>query len=113
MPFIGAAIGGIFASKAAGAQTSAANNAASLQHSDQQASLAEQQREFNTTQGNLAPFLKAGTSAVNTLSSLLSTPGQGLLTPFTDKFQAPTAAQAAATPGYQFAEQQGQNSIQN
>lgn len=109
----GSAIGAVGSSKAAGAQADAAKSAAELQHEDQKASLAEQQREFNTNQTNFAPFLKAGTSSVNALSNLLSTPGQGLLAPFTGQFQAPTADQARQTPGYQFAQQQGQNSIQN
>lgn len=109
----GAIVGGIFASKAGNVQAKAATSAAALQHQDQQASLAEQQRQFNLNQQNMAPWLKAGTQGINTLSSLLSTPGQGLLTPWTGQFQAPTGAQAAATPGYQFALQQGQNAIQN
>jgi hypothetical protein len=109
----GAATGAVASSKAAGAQAKAATSAAALEHQDQQAALAEQQREFNTQQQNIAPWLKAGTAGINSLSSLLSTPGEGLLTPWTDTFQAPTAAQAAATPGYQFALSQGQNAIQN
>lgn len=108
-PLIGAA-----GSMLAGSQqSSAANSAAQLQHQDQAAALAEQQREFGITQGNLAPFLKAGTSAVNTLSGLISTPGEGLLAPFTGKFQAPTAEEARATPGYEFQLGQGENAIQN
>lgn len=61
----------------------------------------------------MAPWLQAGTQGINTLSGLLSTPGQGLLTPWTDTFQAPTAAQAAQTPGYQFQLQQGLGAMQN
>lgn len=98
---------------ASGAQAGAAQSAAQLQAQSQANSLAEQQREFNITQGNLAPFLKAGTAGVNTLSQLLSTPGQGLLTPWTGTFQAPTAAQAAATPGYQFLAGAGTGAIQS
>lgn len=109
----GGTIGAVGASKAAGAQADAAKSAAQLQHEDQLASLTEQQRQFNTTQANAAPFLKAGTSAINTLSPLLSTPGQGLLTPFTGTFSAPTGAQAAATPGYQFIAGAGSGAIQN
>jgi len=124
MPFISTALavglgvagsvaGAVGSSKAAGAQAKAAGSAAELQHEDQQASLAEQKRQFDLQQKNMAPWLQAGTQGIGTLSSLLKTPGQGLLTPFTEQFQAPTAAQAQATPGYQFALQQGQNSIQN
>src|SRR5579859_5947605 len=109
----GSVAGAVGSAKAAGAQSDAAKSAAQLQHEDQTASLAEQQRQFNINQQNIAHWLKAGTQGINSLSSLLSTPGQGLLTPWTDTFQAPTAAQAQATPGYQFAQQQGQNAIQN
>lgn len=109
----GSAIGAIGASKAAGAQAGAARSAAELQHEDAQAALAFQQKEFATQQANLAPWLKAGTQGIGTLSGLLSTPGQGLLMPWTQQFNAPTGAQAAQTPGYQFTLQQGQNAIEN
>jgi hypothetical protein len=59
------------------------------------------------------PYLDAGKGATTTLSSLLGTPGSGLLTPWSGTFQAPTAAQAEATPGYQFQLQQGENAMQN
>ena len=62
---------------------------------------------------NYSPFLTGGQNAQGALSSLLGTPGQGLLTPWTQQFTAPTAAQAAATPGYQFQLQQGLNAAQN
>lgn len=106
-------IGAIGANKAAGAQSDAAKSAAQLQHEDQMASLAEQQRQFNTTQSNLAPWLKAGTSSIGMLSQLLGTPGQGLLTPWTQQFNAPTADQARNTPGYQFMAGAGSGAIQN
>lgn len=62
---------------------------------------------------NYAPWQNAGASATNTLAGLLGTPGQGLLQPWNQTFTAPTAAQAAATPGYQFQLQQGENAMQN
>lgn len=64
-------------------------------------------------ESNYQPFLQGGQGAEKTLSSLLGTPGQGLLTPWTQQFTAPTAAQAAATPGYQFQLQQGLGAAQN
>lgn len=109
----GSAIGAIGASKAAGAQSRAAMSAAELQHQDQMAALAEQKRQFDLQQQNLAPWLKAGTQGIGTLSSLLSTPGEGLLTPWTEQFNAPTAEQARATPGYEFTLGQGEQAIQN
>lgn len=69
--------------------------------------------ELNQGLGNYAPFLNAGQGAARTLGDLMSTPGQGLLTPWNQTFTAPTAAQAEATPGYQFQLQQGENAMQN
>jgi hypothetical protein len=94
-------------------QAGAAQSAAQLQAQEAQNALNFQEQQWQTQQHNLAPWLNAGTQAVTTLGNLLSKPGQGLLAPWTGTFQAPTAAQAAATPGYQFALQQGQNAIQN
>lgn len=109
----GTAVSAVGASKAAGAQAGAAKNAAQLQFQLGQESLDFQKQQYANQQKELAPWLQAGTQGIGTLSGLLSTPGQGLLTPWTQQFQAPTAAQAAATPGYQFALQQGQNAVQN
>jgi hypothetical protein len=109
----GAITGAIGSSKAAGAQANAAMSAAQLQHQDQMASLDFQKQQWQTQQQNIAPWLQAGTQGINSLAQLLGTPGQGLLTPWTQQFQAPTAAQAAQTPGYQFALQQGQNAVQD
>lgn len=110
---ISGVVGGVLSSKAAGAQTDAAKSAAQLQHQDQQASLAFQQQQYAQNQKNLAPFLATGTQATTQLSQLTGTPGQGLLTPFSEQFQAPTAEQAAQTPGYQFQLTQGLNALQN
>ena len=108
-PIIGGIIGAVGAAKAGGAQASAAQSAAQLQHQDQMASLDFQKQQWNTEQQNLAPWLKAGGQAENTLAGLLGTPGQGLLTPF----QAPTAATEQNDPGYQFRLQQGSQALQN
>ena len=89
-------------------QAGAAESAAQLQYQEQQNALNFQEQEWNQTQANEKPWLQAGQTALGTLSGLLSTPGQGLLTPF----QAPTAAQAAAYPGEQFQLQQGEQAIQ-
>lgn len=109
----GAAVGATGSIIAGGEQAGAATNAANLQYSLGQQQLQQNQAQFNKTQQNIAPWIAAGTQGLGSLSSLLSTPGQGLLTPWTQQFNAPTAAQAQATPGYQFALQQGQNSVQN
>jgi hypothetical protein len=103
---IGSLLGGIFGG---GASAKAAEQLA-----------AAEQKGVNTLQAsedkglaNYSPYLSAGAGATGTLSQLLGTPGQGLLTPWTQQFQAPTAAQAEQTPGYQFQLQQGENALQN
>jgi hypothetical protein len=63
--------------------------------------------------GNFQPYLNAGGAATKTLADLTATPGKGLLENWTGQFKAPTAAEAAATPGYQFQLQQGENAMQN
>ena len=108
-----AGIGALGSGLAASTQAGAAENAQQLQAQEAQNALNFQEQQYNTEQQQAAPFLKAGTQAENTLSSLTSTPGQGLLTPWNQQFQAPTAAEAAATPGYQFQLQQGEDALQN
>jgi hypothetical protein len=114
------AIGGIAAAGVSGGLAyagqsqvaGAANSAADLQAQEAQQALDFQKQEFNTQQANQAPFLKAGQTAVTDLSSLLA-PGGSLSQPWTGTFQAPTAAQAQATPGYEFTLAQGRDAIQN
>ena len=91
---------------------SASQSAQQLQAQEAQNSLNFQQQEWQTQQANEAPFLKAGQTAIGDLSSLTA-PGGSLSQPWTGTFNAPTAAQAEATPGFQFTLQQGQNAIQN
>jgi hypothetical protein len=93
-------------------QAGAAESAQQLQAQEAQNALNFQQQEWNTQQANQAPFLKAGQTAIGDLSGLLA-PGGALSQQWTGQFAAPTAAQAQATPGYQFTLQQGQNAIQN
>lgn len=62
---------------------------------------------------NFQPYLNAGSNATGMLSDMMSRPGEGLLTPWTNTFKAPTAEEAAQTPGYQFQLQQGENALQN
>lgn len=114
---IGSLFGGIFgasaASKAAAQQLAAQKQAVGeLQGSEAQA-LNYQGRATDTSLARLQPYLSAGTAAEGNLADLTATPGQGLLTPWTQQFSAPTAEQAAATPGYQFQLQQGENAVQN
>lgn len=111
---IASGVGGAAASIAGShAQSNAAKSAAQLQADEAQKSLDFQKQQWQTQQQNEAPFLAAGTKAVNTLSDLTSTPGQGLLTPWTDTFKPPTAEEARATPGYKFQLQEGEQALQN
>jgi len=99
-------LGGLFGSNAA-------QEAAKEQQAADQKGIDYLGQEQKTGLANYSPYLSAGSTASGTLSSLLGTPGQGLLTPWTQQFTAPTAAQAEQTPGYQFQLQQGENAVQN
>ena len=88
-------------------QADTAQQGQALQAQEAQNALNFQEQQWNTTQANQAPFLQAGQQAVGTLSGLTSTPGQGLLQNYPGTFTAPTADQAAQTPGYQFTLNQG------
>lgn len=57
-------------------QSAAAKNAAKTSKNATDATIAEQQREFDQTQANLAPWLKTGTSALNQLSTIEGLNGQ-------------------------------------
>ena len=113
MGLIGDIVGGILGSnaskKAAGAQENAAQQALGVSQQNQNASIQAQTGATQQQQAAFAPYTGAGASAVGQLSSLLGSPGGG----WNQSFQAPTAAQAAATPGYQFQLQQGENALQN
>lgn len=92
-------------------QANAANNATETQAQEAQNALNFQEQQYNTEQQQQAPFLQAGQNAVTTLSGLVPQLNEaGANYP---QFQAPTASQAAQTPGYQFALQQGENAVQN
>lgn len=90
----------------------ASNKAATTQSQEAQNALDFQKQQWDTTQANQAPFLKAGQSAIGDLSSLMA-PGGELSQGWTGQFTPPTAAQAEATPGFQFTLKQGQDAIQN
>lgn len=119
---------GIAGIAGAGAQIWGAQTAANAQTQAAQQSLALQQKMFGISQGNLQPYIQAGTNATSLLSQLLGTTGtsgsgvtnssgqalgggltNGLLTtPFN-----PTIQQLQSTPGYQFTLQQGTEAAQN
>ncbi|HEY6991153.1 MAG TPA: hypothetical protein VH369_22340 [Bryobacteraceae bacterium] len=127
---VGGAAGGI----AQGAGTAAAGVAqatAAKYASDQQRKAAEQALNlqssmFGTEQANIAPWLAAGKGALSQLSAGTQPGGQFAQQKYPTfqptgmagealqptPFQAPTAEQAAATPGYQFAFDQGLQALQ-
>jgi hypothetical protein len=66
-----------------------------------------QEAQWEQTQANLKPYMDLGTEYIPSLRNALSNPM------LTQQFSAPTADQAAQTPGYQFTLQQGLKSVQN
>lgn len=110
-----AGIGAVGSNMAAGKQAGAAKNAQQLEYEQQQQALDFQKQEWQTQQGNMAPWIKAGQGAIGTLSGLENQglQGQGPLAAWNQQFQAPTLEQAQNEPGYQFALQQGQGALTN
>lgn len=114
---VGAAvIGGVASNVAANKQASAANHATDLQS-----------QQWQTTQQNLAPYMNLGNAAINPLLtamgynytqnsdgtySINGTDSSNILQQKYGNFTAPTAEQAAQTPGYQFTQQQGLKAVQ-
>lgn len=96
---IGDVVGSNAASKAAAAQAGAAQQAQQLEQNNANQALGLQKAAGQQAQSNLSPYQQAGTQALSKLNSL-------------QPFQAPTATQAAATPGYQFQLQQGIKALQ-
>jgi hypothetical protein len=95
-------------------QASAANSARELEYQNQQQALGDVEQEWQGQQANEAPFLNTGQGAMLNLGQLLSTPGQGLLAPYSGgQFTAPTLSQAEQQPGYQFQLQEGELALQN
>jgi len=84
---------------------SASEDAAQQQTAQEEKALQFQEQEFATQQQNQAPFVSAGQSSIGTLMNDFAngTYGPGSIAPFV----APTLAEAQATPGYQFTQQQG------
>lgn len=92
----GAVISSSGAKSAASTQAQAAEDAAHLQND-----------QYSTTQANLKPYMDLGSSYIDPLKNALAN------SMLTQQFSAPTAAQAQATPGYQFTQTQGLKAVQN
>lgn len=109
----GAAISSHAAGEAAGVQADAAKSAAQLQKEEADNALAFQKDQWTTQQKNLAPWLESGKGALSNLDALMKTPGEGLLTPWTEQFQAPTDVTEQNDPGYKFRLSQGEGALEN
>jgi hypothetical protein len=115
---VGSVASGVIGANAAGdaaqTQADAANRSADIQN-----------QQWQQTQKNLKPYMDLGSSAINPLLSAMgynvTKNDDGTYTfgstdpnnPLQQRFTAPTAEQAAATPGYQFTLDQGLKSVQN
>ncbi len=87
-------IGANAAGSAAQTQADAANRASQVE-----------QQQFQQTQGNLAPYMGAGTNALTALQAALGIGPGGT--------GGPNAAALTSSPGYQFQLQQGLSGVQN
>lgn len=97
---IGDVIGSNAAGKAASAQADAANKAQQLERDNAERALGLESGAYGQSQQNLSPYMQSGTMALGKLGAM-------------QPFNAPTAEQAAATPGYQFQLTQGLKALQN
>lgn len=89
--------------------SSAAKKAAETQAKSGDAAIDFQREMFNKQQENQQPWLDAGKTSLSKLMEGLSngTFGPGSIKPF----EAPTADQARATPGYQFTREEGNRGV--
>lgn len=92
----GAVISSSGAKSAASTQAQAAEDAAHLQND-----------QYNSTQANLKPYMDLGSSYIDPLKNALAN------SMLTQQFTAPSTADAQASPGYQFTQQQGLKAVQN
>lgn len=96
-----AVIGGNAAKSAANTQAQAADSAAQLQ-----------QQQYDQTRSDLEPYRDLGTQYIPQLQTALANPLLNSTFSY-GSFTAPTAAEAAATPGYQFTLDNGLKATQN
>jgi hypothetical protein len=105
---IGSAIvGGVASSKAAKAQTQAANTAAAATRDTTQASIEAQERMFNRQVELQEPFRETGLAAQNRLADLLGISGRTGEPGYGYGLQPFTMAQYQADPGYGFRMREG------
>lgn len=106
---LGGLLGKSAASSAGNTLAKAAGNASQSQLAAGQQAQGDISNEINTAGQTLSPYTSLGANAAQQLNGQLGSLTQG----WNPTFSAPTAAQAAATPGYGFQLQQGLNALQN
>ena len=113
---VGSIIGGIIGNRAANEagklQQKTANQAADDQIAAGTKAQDIQSGQIATNTTNAQPYLGVGSTAAGALNTGLGA-GGNLTSNWNQTFSAPTAADAAATPGYQFQLQQGLSALQN
>src|SRR5689334_20600555 len=124
-PIIGAAgsigsaiVGAHGAKQASNAQSQAAQQGINTIQQNQKSTLGSLSNIYGGANSNLQPYQQAGVSALSNLSNAYLNPtvnNTGAVNAtnageqWGQAFQAPTANQAAQTPGYQFLQEAGQN----
>jgi hypothetical protein len=106
---LGGLLGHSASSKAGNTIATADRNASSSQLAAGTQAQNALQGEIGNASTTLSPYTTLGSSASTQLQSQLPSLTQG----YNQTFSAPTAAQAEATPGYQFQVQQATNALQN
>jgi len=113
---VGSLVGGILgsraASEAAQQQAKAAAGAGTQQAQAGTNATNALQSEISNATATSSPYTSLGSTTSQELLNALA-PGGTLTQGWNQTFSAPTAAEAAATPGYQFQLQQGLNALQN
>jgi hypothetical protein len=94
-------------------QAEAAKSAAQLEAEKAKESLDFQKKVYEENVARQAPWVKAGTGAIDTLSGLISKPGEGLLKTFDQPFTAPTGLTEQNDPGFQARLKLGQQTLEN
>jgi hypothetical protein len=107
---LGGFLGSQAANKAAQLQATGATQAGNLAAAAGQQAQGYQQQQLGAATTAAQPYTTAGAAATSQLSDLLK-PGGYLASTWNQQFQAPTAEQAAQTPGYQFTLQQGTQAL--
>lgn len=117
-----AAIGASGAGKASNAQSQAAQQGINTIEQNQKSTLGSLSDIYGGANSNLQPYQTAGTTALSNLSNAYNNPtvnNTGAVNAtnageqWGQAFQAPTANEAAQTPGYQFLQEAGQNALLN